>query len=237
MKILIVDDDADSRSLLNRFLTLLGHEVVSAENGEQAWELVRTLGIRFVISDWMMPVMNGVELCQRIRSADLPFYCYVMLLTAKGTKADLVEGMSAGADDFLGKPFNREELLVRVRAGERVVDLEQKLQAQNQKIQQAYSKLSLDLEAAAQLQKSLLPRQDMAVGGIRFDWLFQPSSFIGGDIFNFFPIDDFQTGFYLLDVVGHGVPAAMRSVTISQVLSLLFPRRSRSRQDCHYPAQ
>ena len=130
MKILIVDDDEDSRGLLQRFLTLLGHEVVAAENGEKAWDLVKTLEIRFVISDWMMPVMNGLELCQRIRSADLPFYCYVMLLTAKGTKEALIEGMSAGADDFLAKPFNREELEVRVRAGERVVGLEQKLLAQ-----------------------------------------------------------------------------------------------------------
>ena len=220
MKILIVDDDEDSRGLLQRFLTLLGHEVVAAENGEKAWDLVKTLEIRFVISDWMMPVMNGLELCQRIRSADLPFYCYVMLLTAKGTKEALIEGMSAGADDFLAKPFNREELEVRVHAGERVVGLEQKLLAQQTKVQQAYTKLSLDLEAAAQLQKSLLPCQDMTLGGIRFDWLFHPSSFIGGDIFNFFQIDDYQTGFYLLDVVGHGVSAAMRSVTISQVLSM-----------------
>ena len=123
-----------------------------------------------------------------------------------------------GADDFLGKPFNREELSVRVRAGERVVGLEQKLQAQNATVEKAYAKLSQDLEAASNLQNSVLPAHDTTLGGVKFDWLFRPCHFVAGDHFNFFRINEFQTGFYLLDVVGHGVPAAMRSMTINHML-------------------
>jgi putative two-component system response regulator len=124
MKILIVDDDMISRELLRSALEESGYSVVMAENGAEAMAIFETERIRFVITDWEMPEMSGVELCRRIRRRSLHGYVYLILLTGRGKSREIVEGMSAGADDFIVKPFNGPELLVRVRAGERILSLE-----------------------------------------------------------------------------------------------------------------
>ena len=123
MRILIVDDDVMSLEMLRHALTRAGHEVVTAGNGREALAIVRGGSCRAVISDWEMPEMTGVELCRAIRAQDASGYVYVILLTARGHK-DVVEGLSAGADDFMSKPFNPAELGVRLRIGERILSLE-----------------------------------------------------------------------------------------------------------------
>ncbi len=129
MKVLIADDDPISRKLLQSYLQKWGCEVTAAENGMEAWSLFQQDEFPVVITDWMMPELDGVELVRRIRSGPRPGYVYVILLTGKGQKEDLVSGMEAGADDFLTKPFDRDELRVRLRAGERIVALEQQVRS------------------------------------------------------------------------------------------------------------
>jgi DNA-binding response OmpR family regulator len=124
MKILIVDDDPVSRKLLRNYLEKWGYEVAQAEDGAAGWALFQTDDFPLVIADWMMPEMDGVELVRRIRAQERPGFVYCMLLTARAHKEDLIEGMDAGADDFLSKPFDRDELRVRLREGERIVTLE-----------------------------------------------------------------------------------------------------------------
>jgi signal transduction histidine kinase len=141
MKVLIAEDDAVSRRLLQSNLERWGHEVVSAENGAEAWRLFQRDEFPIVISDWMMPAMDGVELIQRIRASERPGYVYAILLTAKSQTEDLVRGMEAGADDFLSKPFDRDELRVRLRAGERIVQLEQHLAEQNRQLRETQAAL------------------------------------------------------------------------------------------------
>jgi putative two-component system response regulator len=123
-KILIVDDEDIARAMLSNALVRAGHEVVVTTNGEEALDLLRRGDVRLVITDWEMPVMNGLDLCRAIRRRDCGGYAYVILLTSRGESAEIVEGMSAGADDFIVKPFNHAELMARVRAGERVLSLE-----------------------------------------------------------------------------------------------------------------
>lgn len=125
MKVLIADDSRLSRRLLAASLAKWQFEVVEAENGAQAWQLFQQEHYPLVLTDWMMPEMDGLELVRRIRSADLPSYVYIILLTARTEKQDLVQAMEAGADDFLAKPIDQDELRVRVREGERIVRLEQ----------------------------------------------------------------------------------------------------------------
>jgi signal transduction histidine kinase len=127
MKILIADDDSISRRLLQNYLQKWGYEVTAAQDGAEAWRLFDGGCFPMVITDWMMPEMDGSGLIRRIRAAQRPGYVYAMLLTAKSQKEDLVEGMEAGADDFLTKPFDRDELRVRLRAGERIIRLEHHL--------------------------------------------------------------------------------------------------------------
>jgi phosphoserine phosphatase RsbU/P len=226
VKILLVDDDPVARSIHSMLLHMQGHEVVEAADGELAWQLVEEGQIGFVVSDWMMPNLAGVDLCRRIRAADFERYVYVILCTSKGAKSDLIEGMDAGADDFLVKPISPEEFRVKVRAGERVLSLQQGLADKNHELAKINAQLHSahrlvedDLKAAAWMQQRLLPLLTQHAHGVRCAWRLQPSGYIAGDIFNLFPLDENEIGFYLLDVCGHGVPAAMMSVTLSMVLT------------------
>lgn len=133
MKILIAEDDAVSRRLLRGHLERWGHTVTEAVDGAEAWELMLAGergdleeggGYSLVIADWMMPAMDGLELIQRIRHAQLPRYVYILMLTAKNEKSDIVHGMDAGADDYLTKPFDKDELRSRLQAGIRILKLQ-----------------------------------------------------------------------------------------------------------------
>ena len=136
MKVLIADDEPISRRLLQSYLEKWGHEVMVAQNGAEAWELFQKGEFHMVITDWMMPEMDGPELVGRIRGWEKPEYVYTILLTAKTHKEDLVNGMDAGADDFITKPFDRDELRVRVRQGERIIRLERSLAERNQTLRE-----------------------------------------------------------------------------------------------------
>jgi two-component system, cell cycle response regulator len=128
MKILVADDDAVSRCLMERILRRVGYEVVLAEDGRQALEsLVSPNGPRLALLDWMMPGLDGPAVCLEVRSHRERPYSYIALLTSKGAKEDLVAGLEAGADDYLTKPCYPEELKARLRSGERVLRLEDRL--------------------------------------------------------------------------------------------------------------
>jgi signal transduction histidine kinase len=133
-KILIVDDAEEIRLSLSAFLRSWRYTVVQARDGEEAWNILLQSDISLVVSDWSMPVMNGLELCNRIRAASFDRYIYFILLTANTEKADMIAGMEAGADDFLGKPFDQSELRVCIRAGERILHLERRLKQQQEQI-------------------------------------------------------------------------------------------------------
>lgn len=120
MRILIVDDDEIALDALSQVLIADGHDVTSTRRGPEVLMNLRNGRYDVVIADWMMPEMDGLELCRRIRSEDFGRYIYTILLTARDTTTDIVEGLSAGADDFLTKPFHPEELRVRVRTAARI---------------------------------------------------------------------------------------------------------------------
>lgn len=131
MNILIAEDDSVSRRLLRGHLERWGHQVTESRDGAEAWELfVKSTAsgaekiYPIVVVDWMMPVMDGLELVKRIRALPLPRYTYLLMLTAKIEKDDVVQGMDAGADDYLSKPFDKEELRARLQAGQRILDLQ-----------------------------------------------------------------------------------------------------------------
>ncbi|MDB5319795.1 MAG: response regulator receiver protein [Phycisphaerales bacterium] len=125
MKILVVEDDPMSINLLGVTLRSAGHEMVVATNGREAMDILRRTRIRFVISDWEMPELSGPDLCREIRAAaELGRYVYVILLTGRSDRGSTIQGLSAGADDFVQKPFDRDELAVRIRTGERIVSCE-----------------------------------------------------------------------------------------------------------------
>ena len=124
MKVLVVDDDTITREMLCNALQAAGYEVKAACDGREAIDIIRRESYRLVISDWEMPNMNGLELCKEIRSEELDGYVYFIMLTTHGASKDIVAGLSAGADDYVTKPFENTELKMRIRAGERILGLE-----------------------------------------------------------------------------------------------------------------
>ena len=124
MRILIVDDDDIATEILEHALAKFGYEVTVAYNGFEALDLLRSGQFRLVISDWVMPKMSGLQLCREIRRRSVGGYVYVILLTSRRGTQCVVDGMNAGADDFINKPFEVQELIVRIRAGERLLALE-----------------------------------------------------------------------------------------------------------------
>jgi len=124
MRILAVDDDDIALDMLTMALGEAGHEVTTARDGEQALHALREEQHRMVITDWKMPNMTGLDLCRAIRADELAGYVYIIIVTSCNSPEEIVAGMSAGADDFMTKPFNPDELAVRVRAGERILSLE-----------------------------------------------------------------------------------------------------------------
>lgn len=124
MRILAVDDDELTLEILSHALETDGHEVLAAADGREALELLRQNPVRMVITDWMMPNMDGVALCRAIRGMPLPNYVYIIMLTARSETTDVIEGLSAGADEFLAKPVDLAELQIRIRTGARILALE-----------------------------------------------------------------------------------------------------------------
>jgi putative two-component system response regulator len=124
MKILIVDDNEVAQDTLEMALRQEGHEVLSAANGREALDVLRASQVRMVITDWEMPEMDGLDLCRAIRAEEHHGYVYIIIVTCHDTTEETIEGISAGADDFIAKPFHPGELGARVRAGQRVLALE-----------------------------------------------------------------------------------------------------------------
>ena len=138
MRILIAEDDATSRMILTSILITWGYEVVETPDGTEAWQALEEEDApRLVILDWMMPGMNGEEICRKLRETQPLRSIYIILLTSKGEKEDVVEGLEAGANDFIRKPFERTELRARVRVGERVLELEAALDERIRALQDA----------------------------------------------------------------------------------------------------
>lgn len=127
MKILTADDDAGTRKVLTKTLQSLGHEVVETQDGAQAWMEYRLHHFSLVISDWMMPGVNGIELTRLVRNENRPRYTYIIMLTSLEGKGRYLEGMEAGADDFLNKPFDKDTLAARLRVAERILNLQQEV--------------------------------------------------------------------------------------------------------------
>ncbi|HEB29668.1 MAG TPA: response regulator [Spirochaetes bacterium] len=219
ISVLIAEDSRVQAQYMRDVLEQYNYHVCVTHDGEEAWDEFEKKIFPIVISDWEMPRMDGLELIRRIRSCRRSGYVYTLLVTAKGQKEDLIKGMEAGADDFLTKPFDSDELKVRLRAGERILSLEQILADQNRALKKANKRMSSDLEAAAKIQTALLPTVQKDIQGLNYTWFFKPCEELAGDLFNVFMLDRDKVGFYVLDVSGHGVPAALLSVTLNQLLS------------------
>lgn len=135
--VLVAEDEAVSRRFLEKMLSKEGFEVTAVENGREALDCMKDRFYPLVITDWNMPEMDGLELCRAIREYPFPGYVFIVMVTHRDALGDLIRGMEAGADDYVCKPFNRIELVARLRAGKRVLHLERTLKEANQRLEES----------------------------------------------------------------------------------------------------
>jgi sigma-B regulation protein RsbU (phosphoserine phosphatase) len=209
-QILIIDDDPAIQMLLKRTLNKEGYEVAVASNGEEGLAQARQLRPGLVLCDWNMPGMTGLEVCRQVKAAPELSTTMFVLLTSRTALEDRVEGLDAGADDFLSKPVEMPELEARVRSNLRLHELSRDLQ--DQKLL-----LETELAEAAEYVSSILPDR-MTEPPVTIDARFIPSRQLGGDGFDYYWLDSEHLAIYLLDASGHGLRAALPTLSVLNLL-------------------
>jgi phosphoserine phosphatase RsbU/P len=224
--ILVVDDSRLQRKILSSLLNRWGYEVIEAESGQQALELCIARRPELVLSDWIMPGMDGIEFCRRYKELTCESYGYFILLTSKSEKNEVAEGLDAGADDFLTKPVNGNELRARITAGERIIEMQRELTRKNRvisetldELQRLYDSLDSDLMEAKKLQQSLVPERFKELEGGHLSLFLRSSGHVGGDLVGHYSACEGHLGLFALDVSGHGISSALMTARLAGYLS------------------
>ena len=219
LKILVVEDSSLLRHMTTSFLERFGFIVLEAANGADALEILeQERDIPLVITDYEMPKMNGFELIGRIRAQWSKNELVIIGISSHENDLLSARLIKAGANDFLAKPFQREELYTRIVQNLETLEYIKQIKDSLTTIRAMHSRMKRDLEAAAQLQQSLLPQELPEIPGVRVASIFVPCDELAGDTYNIFRLDETHMGIFVVDVSGHGVPAALLSVTLSRLL-------------------
>lgn len=233
LRVLVVDDSRMQRKLLSANLRTWGYDVLEAESGDEGLQLCVQHDVSLILSDWVMPGMTGPEFCLEFRRLAREGYGYFILLTSKGSSSEVAQGLNSGADDFLTKPVNSGELRARLRAGERVLNMQKELIEKNmivntalERIETLYDALNHDLSEARHLQQSLVRETDIRFDEGRIAFNLTPSGHVGGDLVGQFRINADEIAIYSLDVSGHGVTSALMTARLAGYLSGLTPNQN-----------
>lgn len=213
--ILLVDDEKLVRMVTKRRLSKLSHRMIEAGNGREALDILEREKVDLVLSDWMMPELDGPGLCETIKKDDRYKSIHFILMTALDQPAQIAEGLSRGADDFLPKTASDQEILARVSAGLRARKLFLDLEESYRLFTEKQAQLDTELYSASEFVRSLLPMPGDVASGIRLAWEFLPSSQLGGDLFQVAQWGDDHLGIMVLDMSGHGTGPALRAVSLA----------------------
>lgn len=217
--ILAIDDSAEV--LLSIGATLEPYyDVRVATSGTEGLALAAEIHPALILLDVMMPGIDGYQTCAKIKETPATTDIPIIFLTTRQDTADKIKGLELGGRDYITKPFNGGELLARIRTQLEISSLTEQLMKVNEDLRRKQILLENDLKAAAEIQKSFLPPEPPESKAIEVAWQFQPCDAVGGDILNIFRLDEDHYGFYVLDVSGHGVPAAMVTASVHQQLHL-----------------
>jgi len=208
-RILVIEDDYTTQLVIRRMLEEQGYDVATANDGIEGVAQAKQFQPALIICDWMMPRMDGLDVCRQVKGDPNLSTIFFILLTARGAVEDRVIGLDTGADEFLTKPVELSELRARVKAGLRLNQVYQALQDQKRI-------LEVELMEAAEYVRSLLP--EPMSGTVHIDSRFVPSRQLGGDCFDYYWLDPDYLAIYLLDVSGHGLGAALPSISVLNLL-------------------
>ena len=231
--VLVVDDSLAHRRLISAILTRWGYDVHQAGSGDEALMVLETEAIDLVLSDWVMPGMTGLDLCRIFRAGEVEGYVYFILLTSKSGGEDVAKGLAAGADDFLSKPIDSNELRARIVAGERLVAMQRAVEAKNRELadtldelRRTHEAIARDLVEARRLQQSLVPDRQRSYPGAEVSLLLQPCGQVGGDLVGAFRVSDSRIGLYSIDVSGHGIASALMTARLAGYLPAGAPEHN-----------
>lgn len=217
--ILVADDNENTREFLCGILEHEGWTPVEAGDGETAIERVRQHQPDLVLLDVRMPGKGGYQVCEDLRQDPVHDDMPIIFLSAQSDSADKIEGLRRGAIDYISKPFDPEEVVARVRNQLAMRESGRRLRTTNSTLRQQQNRIDEDLRAAGSIQQALLPAGPPAVRGIDVAWRFRPCDQVGGDFFQVEQLDGRHLALYVVDVSGHGIPAAMLTVAVAQTLS------------------
>jgi len=217
-KVLVVDDNEDNRRLLSIILEKAGYRVIMVNSGQAGLDRAFADEPDLILLDIMMPGMDGYEVCRILKGDERTVNVPVIFISALGTVKDKIRGLEVGGSDYVTKPFDRGEVLARVRSHLDIRRLSRELIRANRELRDKQRRLDDDLKAAAGIQKTLLPHKLPQMEDMEFSWKFFPCETIGGDIFNVSGLDEDTLSLYMVDVSGHGVPSALVTVSVSQSL-------------------
>ncbi len=231
--VLIVDDSRAHLRLLGSMLRRWGFTVTEAQSGEEALAHLGAASFDLVLSDWIMPGMSGIELCERCRELETDSYLYIILLTSKSEGDDVARGLAAGADDFLSKPVDRNELQARIAAGERLIAMQRAVVEKNHLLERTLDQLQLlydgiarDLIEARRLQQSLVPERFRSYPEGDVSLLLRPSGHVGGDLVGAVSAENGQLGLFAIDVSGHGIASALLTARLAGYFSGSTPEHN-----------
>ena len=210
--LLVVDDNEMNRDMLSRRLSRRGHTVKTAEDGHIALDLIDQNSFDVILLDIMMPEISGIEVLKTLRQsyshADLP----IIMATAKSENEDVIEALKLGANDYVTKPLDFPVVLARVNT-------QLSLKHSQDALKSAHDRMKRDLDAAAELQQRLLPDNLPQMNSIEIAWKFHPCDELAGDFLNIIQLNENEIGIYVMDVMGHGVPASLLSFSVSRNLA------------------
>jgi sigma-B regulation protein RsbU (phosphoserine phosphatase) len=221
--VLVVDDDVNIRRLLEINLSHEGYEVITAGNGKEALEKAFSHRPDLVILDRMMPVMDGMEACRRLRENPNTKEIPIIMVTALRETIDKVSGLSIGADDYITKPFDPDEVMARVktmlRRARRTEYLNPLMSVLGKRFTERDIKLlGQDLQVAHDIQMGLVPHEYPEIAGMEIGARMVPATIVGGDFYDFLPLKDGRIGLIIGDISGKGISAAMIMVMVRSVL-------------------
>jgi phosphoserine phosphatase RsbU/P len=214
-RLLLVEDSSTMRRMLSALLAEEGYEVETAVDGVEGLAKARECPLpELILTDYEMPELDGAGLCRSVKSDKDLRTIPVLMLTTLGEARNKIEGLDAGADDYIQKPKSPaeiQELFARIRAHLRIADLRSELAERNRQLEQAHEKLNFELSLARKVQHALMPRPPVPRGVLRVAVRYTPANQLGGDVYDFYRLENMRLGILVADVSGHGVNSAMLS--------------------------
>ena len=244
-KILVVNDDDGIREMALFILETKGYNTIAAANGLDALELANQHNPDLILLDIMMPEMDGYETCQKLKASPATMNIPVLFFSSLTNPKDKIKGLELGAVDFINNVVDQGELLARVQTHLQIQSLTRSLMESNEQLTRKQKALDDDLEAAAMIQRSYIPANNLVIPNLQLASVWLPANPLGGDIFNAIKCGQNKVIIYMIDVSGHDVPSALVTVSVSQYLNqqnapscaLLSPKQTMLNLDKEYPLE